>query len=55
MGISSDIGPGTHSRGIARILQARGHCGPRGDFEKQLLLTLRGPVVQLWHKHLMLY
>ena len=35
----------SHSLGVTHILKARGYAGPRDDFERVLLMTLRGPVV----------
>lgn len=39
----------SHSVGAAGILKSRGYAGPQDDFERQLLLTLRGPVVYILH------
>ncbi|KAI9769602.1 MAG: hypothetical protein M1835_006672 [Candelina submexicana] len=35
----------SHPKGAALVLKSRGSFGPRNDFEKTLLATLRGPVV----------
>ncbi|KAL8999564.1 MAG: hypothetical protein Q9169_001653 [Polycauliona sp. 2 TL-2023] len=35
----------THTNGATRLLTSRGFAEPRDDFERQLLLTLRGSVV----------
>lgn len=37
----------SHPEGAARILKSRGLSGPRDEFERKLLLTLRGPVVTM--------
>ena len=37
----------SHSVGAAQILKSRGYSGPRNEFERILLLALRGPVVRL--------
>ena len=34
-----------HPEAATLILKSRGFSGPRDDFERKLLLTLRGPVV----------
>ena len=36
----------SHSVGASHILKGRGYLGPRDDFERVLLLSLRGPVVR---------
>ena len=36
----------SHSVGAAQILKSRGYSGPQHDFERTLLLSLRGPVVR---------
>ena len=35
----------SHVTGAAQILKGRGFTGPKDDFERLLLATLRGPVV----------
>ncbi|KAI9842413.1 MAG: hypothetical protein M1837_007158 [Sclerophora amabilis] len=35
----------SHSEGASQILKSRGYSGPSSDFERTLLMTLRGPVV----------
>ena len=37
----------SHSVGAAQILKSRGKSGPKNDFERLLLLSLRGPVVSV--------
>jgi hypothetical protein len=34
-----------HAEGAAKVLKARKSCKPRDNFERILLLSLRGPVV----------
>ncbi|KAL4817063.1 hypothetical protein BDW67DRAFT_184138 [Aspergillus spinulosporus] len=41
----SDLRWTGHAEGAARILKARRSCAPRDDFERVLLLSLRGPVL----------
>ncbi|KAI4270330.1 MAG: hypothetical protein L6R38_007164 [Xanthoria sp. 2 TBL-2021] len=41
----SQSGGCTHTKGATRLLMSRGFAKPRDDFERQLMLTLRGPVV----------
>ncbi|KAL4750565.1 hypothetical protein BDW72DRAFT_203832 [Aspergillus terricola var. indicus] len=41
----SDLRWTGHVEGAARILKARGSCAPRDNFERILLLSLRGPVL----------
>lgn len=36
----------THTNGATRLLLSRGFAKPRDDFDKLLMLTLRGPVVE---------
>ena len=36
----------SHFAGAAQIVKARGFSGPKDEFERMLLLTLRGPVVR---------
>lgn len=42
--IDPQSSPVSHSEGAARILKGRGLHGPADDFERDLLLTLRGPL-----------
>ncbi|KAL4769975.1 hypothetical protein BDW60DRAFT_209606 [Aspergillus nidulans var. acristatus] len=48
----SDLRWTGHAEGAARILRARRSCAPRDDFERVLLLSLRGPVVGLFQIYL---
>ncbi|CAO1603077.1 hypothetical protein XANCAGTX0491_006670 [Xanthoria calcicola] len=41
----SQAGGCTHTNGATRLLRSRGFAKPRDDFERLLMLTLRGPVV----------
>ncbi|KAI9723213.1 MAG: hypothetical protein M1812_001095 [Candelaria pacifica] len=38
----------SHSQGAALILKGRGFFGPRDDFEKTLLATLKGPMIKVF-------
>lgn len=37
----------SHSVGAAHILKSRGYAGPKDEFERILMLSLRGPVVRV--------
>ena len=37
----------SHSVGAAQILKCRGYAAPRDEFERILLLSLRGPIVSI--------